>query len=566
MKALWTLIFLTAAAAPLRAQRSLVIQRFDATITVNRDGSLDVVEEIVPRFTGSWNGIFRTIPIDYHTPQGFNWSLYLDLVSVTDGDGNGLRVESSRERHYRKFKIYVPGAVNATRTVILRYHVRNGLRYFEDYDELYWNVTGDEWEVPIESATAGIVLPDSAEGVRAIAFNGAYGSTAQEASVVIEGPTVRVAMPHGLAFHEGLTAVVGWNKGLVARPGKDARAWWFLRSNWPLAIPIVAFVLMFLAWRRWGRDPKALPVPVQYEPPPGLSPAEAGTLMDNSADMRDITATMIDLAVRGHLRIEETEEKKLFGLFSSKEFVFHRLEGPREPLAPHETRVLQGIFADGERVELSDLENEFYASLPGIKNAIFDRLVSHGMYRKRPDTVQRTWVLLAIVAGIILVVAGGMVAARFNMTPLPFIVSGILVAIIVLVFGILMPARTTAGARSREKIMGFEEFMRRVDSDRYKRMPKTPEMFERCLPYAMAFGVEKQWAKAFEDIFVEPPRWYVGPSPMSFSAGDFSNRMSALSTAAGQTMASSPRSSGGSGFGGGGSSGGGGGGGGGGGF
>jgi uncharacterized membrane protein len=152
------------------------------------------------------------------------------------------------------------------------------------------------------------------------------------------------------------------------------------------------------------------------------------------------------------------------------------------------------------------------------------------------------------------------------MSPVAFILAAVLSGVIVLAFGYFMPARTVAGARAYEDTRGFEEFLRRVDSDRYARVVKTPEMFERFLPYAMAFGVEAKWARAFEDIYKEPPTWYVGTNMSGFNARSFSSRISTLSTRAGSTMSSSPRSSGGSGFGGGGSSGGGGGGGGGGGF
>ena len=122
--------------------------------------------------------------------------------------------------------------------MVLRYRAKNGLRFFEDHDELYWNVTGDEWDVPIGAASARIELPAGATGVRAIAFNGAYGSTAQDAEVIIEGTAVRVTMPQPLGFHEGLTAVVGWDKGLVAEPTTTDRALGFLASNWPLGIPL----------------------------------------------------------------------------------------------------------------------------------------------------------------------------------------------------------------------------------------------------------------------------------------------------------------------------------------
>jgi Predicted membrane protein (DUF2207) C-terminal domain/Predicted membrane protein (DUF2207) N-terminal domain len=562
------LFMLAGMPAPALAQRSLAIERFDASITVNPDASIDVVESITARFTGSWNGIYRTIPVVYHTPQGFNWTLRLALQGATLGPGGpALRVESARERHYIKYKIWVPGAQDATHTVVFRYRARNGLRFFADHDELYWNVTGDEWDVPIDAATARIELPPEATGVRATAFNGVYGATARDARVDIEGSTVRLAMPAGLGFHEGLTGVVGWDKGAVTEPTKTERAAGFLVSNWPLGIPLVVFTLTFWLWYRVGRDPQRLPVAVQYEPGDGLTPAEAGTLMDDSADMRDITATIVDLAVRGYLRIEEREKDLLFGLIKRREYVFHRLDGPPNGprLEPHESGILAGVFPGGvaER-ELSDLENEFYQRLPGIRDSIFARLAERGLYRWRPDRVRTRWTRGAVVVGGGLVALGAAVAPRLNLTPLPFLVAGALSGLIVALFGRIMPARTVAGARARERVLGFEEFLRRVEEPTFARM-RTPEMFERFLSYAMAFRVERKWTKAFENIYREPPRWYVGGNGDSFTLRHFSGRLSDLSSRTSSTMASSPRSSGGSGFGGG-SSGGGGGGGGGGGF
>jgi hypothetical protein len=146
--------------------------------------------------------------------------LRLSGTSAKGPDGSDLKIESSRTGHYQKFKIWVPGAEDATRTISFHYKAVNGLRFFEDHDELYWNITGDEWDVPIGAASATITLPEGAEGVRAIAFNGDYGSRAQEAVVGIDGRTVSVRMPHPLGFHEGVTAVVGWNTGWwrVPRP------------------------------------------------------------------------------------------------------------------------------------------------------------------------------------------------------------------------------------------------------------------------------------------------------------------------------------------------------------
>jgi len=552
------------------AQRSLVIERFDAVIRVEPDGTIDVTETITARFTGAWNGIYRSIPVKYRTAQGLNWTLGLDVRGATDGDGRPLRVETGRERHYVKLRMWIPGAEDATRTAVLHYRATNALRFFDEHDELYWNVTGDEWDVPIEAATARIELPPEATGVRAIAFNGVYGSTAQDASVEVEGTAVRIAMPHALAFHEGLTAVVGWDKGVVAEPSAAARTAGVVSSNWPLLIPVPVLIGAFLMWRRRGKDPSRLPVTVRYEPPPGLTPGEAGTLMDNTPDMRDITATLVDLAVRGHLRFEERDESKLFGLIKEREYVLHRQAPPDDagPVAPHERRLLDGIFSGrGQTVALSELEDEFYSRLPGIRTAIFDRLLERGLYHARPDQVRQRWHVGGLALGLAVAVGGSMIADRLLLTPVPFVMAGVLVAVILVGFGFVMPARSIAGARMLEAVLGFEEFLRRVEREQYRRViVGHPELFDRYLPFAMAFGVEKKWARAFQDIYTQAPAWYTGPGVTHFSVGRLSSGLADFSNRAGTTLASSPRSSSGSGFGGGGSSGGGGGGGGGGGF
>jgi hypothetical protein len=568
-RSLWLFLFL--AWTPAAAQRSLAIERFDAVINVQSDAAIEVTETIVARFTGSWNGIYRSIPVKYRTAQGFNWTLGLHLEGATDESGRSLRVEANRERHYVKYKIWVPGAQDATHTVVLRYRATNGLRFFEDHDELYWNVTGDEWDVPLGAASARIELPAGAEGIRAVSFNGVYGSTAQDAAVKITGKTVSVSMPHALGFHEGLTAVVGWTKGVVTEPTTLDRAGGLLRSNWPLTIPFPVLLLAFGAWRRRGRDPRRRPIAVQYEPPTGLSPGEAGTLLDNSVDMRDVTATLVDLAVRGYVRIEERDDRKLFGLIGSRDYVLHRLDPPAgaAPLAPHEQRVLDGVFREhGSSVELSQLENEFYTALPGIRTSLFNKLLARGCYHARPDKVRSRWMSGGVVAGILIAGVGIRIADSVLLTPVPFIVAGALVGLILVAFGAVMPARTEVGVRTLEQILGFAEFLRRVDSERYKEVILgKPELFDRYLPYAMAFGVEKKWANAFEGIYTQSPAWYVGSSggAAHFSASHFSATLSTMTARASSTMSSSPRGSSGSGFSGG-SSGGGGGGGGGGGF
>jgi uncharacterized membrane protein len=553
------LAFLLLLAAPAAAQRTLVIQSFDAAITVSTDGSVLVEETIVPRFSGSWNGIFRTIPIEYRTPQGLNYTLRLAIESVTDDGGRDLRYESSRERHYRKLKIWVPGATDTTRTVKLRYRVANGLRFFDEHDELYWNITGDEWEVPIESASADVRLPTGVTGVRATAFRGAYGST-EQADVSVSSGEVHVQTTRGLGMREGLTIVAGWNPGIVHRPTAVEKTTNLVASNLPLAIPPLVLFGMYRLWRARGRDPELSPIATQYEPPAQMTPAELGTLIDGKPDMRDITATIVDLAVRGYLHITETKDERFFGLFSDKDYTFTLSKDRSEwaALKRHERDLLTAMFAgSGSSVTLSDLKNKFYKNLPGLRDELYGRLVRDGYYTGRPDHVRVLYIVGGIVAGILVGIASGVGLGYFGMQPVAGIVAGILIALIVAFFGWFMPSRTVRGTRELEKVLGFREFLTRVEADRLDRIVKTPAMFEKFLPYAMALGVEDNWAKAFEGIYNEPPTWYTGPGGVTtFHPTSFTRNLGVMSTAAASTMASAPRSSGGSGFSGGSSGGG----------
>jgi len=558
MALLLALAFCPLASAPAQAQRTLDIRSFDATITVQPDGSILVEEVIVPAFTGSWNGIFRTIPVQYRTPQGLNYTLRLDVESATDETGRELKVESSRERHYRKLKIWVPGATNTTKTVRLRYRVANALRFFDEHDELYWNVTGDEWDVPIGSASAHVRLPEGATGVRATAFRGSYGST-EQAAVSIGPSGVGVEARGGLAFREGLTVVVGWDPGIVHRPTPLERSFNVVYSNLPLAIPPLVFFGMLHLWRARGRDPALAPIAVQYEPPAALTPAELGTLADGKPDMRDITATIVDLAVRGYLHITEVTDERFFGLVSSQDFTF-TLKQARSgwaTLKTHERDLLQGMFGEAESVRLSDLKNTFYKHLPGLKNSLYGMLVKDGLYTGRPDRVRALYVGGGIVLGGIVAALGGTAMNALGMQPAAGIGAGILSGIIIVLFGWFMPSRTVRGTRELEKVRGFQEFLARVEADRLERMVNTPEMFEKFLPFAMALGVEDNWAKAFEGIYTEPPRWYTGPAGVhTFRPSTFTSNLGVMSTRAASAMASAPRSSGGSGFSGGSSGGG----------
>ena len=633
---------LSFAAAPGAAQyeqpdSSITIRAFDAELRVQPDGVVEVTESIRFQFRGQWRGILRDLSLRHRTAQGQTRKLDVELVGAADGAGSPLRweAEDGDDSWTQRMRIFIPGAHNAERTVVLRYRVRNAIRFYvardsvpmggprwawcrwqgcpsageaaaghPDFDELYWNVTGNAWTMPIEQARARMVLPPTVRPLRWAAYTGYAGSTEQAVDVAVDSARgmVTFTLRRALAAGEGMTVAAGWPAGFVAgRPtASDVR-----RAQavplWPLALPLLVFALSLRAWRRRGRDPRPHAVVVGYEPPEGITPAEAGTLVDHVAETRDVISTLVDLAVRGYVGIEERQEKKLLGLITSTDYVFHQ-RAPDEqapPLLSHEERFLSGLFSSSARasqpwdavratydqarrahdagrqmdaddlaarleedggsavsVRLSDLQNKFYTSLPGIRDGIYDNLIRRGYYARRPDKVKGTWIGLAIV----LLVLGGVGAAIAAESALPFVSAWALLAgtvastVVLVLFGLVMPARTEKGARAREAVLGFREFLSRVESDRYRRMVTSPEMFERYLPYAMAFGCEDRWAAAFDGLYRDPPSWYSGGGYDGFRPSSFTSRMSSMSSSAGSTMSSSPSSSG---SGGGGSSGGG---------
>ena len=559
-----------AGAAPAR---TLTIQSFKAEITVTPDGMVDVTETIQAHFAGSWNGLYRTVPIQYTTPQGLNYTLDVEPVSITDDSGNNLKYETSSANGYLKFKIYVPDAVDATRTIVVHYRVSNGLSFYEDHDELYWNITGNDWDEPVGNASAMITLPAGTTGIHALAFTGTYGSKSQDAKVRRSTALVEVQMQRTLEFHEGVTVVVGWDKGFVRAPTKSEIVFRFLRSNWPFVVPIIVFFVMFWFWYTKGRDPRRNAIAVQYEPPDGMTPGEVGTLVDNSAAMRDITATLVDFAVRGFITIEETQTSHAMGLIHSKEYTFHLKKKASEwtGLKQHELLLLSALFTDGamDAVSLTELQNHFYKNIPAIRDALFDELLERGYYLHRPDYVRAGWIGGAIVAGFLFFcnrngnvvrdAASAGSADRFRDSDGDSSYC---------IFGWHMPGHTAKGMTALENTLGFEDFLQHVESDRIARIEKTPALFEKFLPFAMALGVEKKWVGAFGDICKQPPNWYQGGVygnnfvPLYFIAS-----LNSMTAQTSSVMSSAPRSAGGgSGFGGGGFSGGGFGGGGGGGF
>lgn len=531
------------------------IVEFHSAITLDQRGNAEVRERITCVFHGHYNGIYRSIPTEYPGPHGTNYSLFINFTGVSDENGQSLKHEITREGAYKKIKIYIPGAEDTTKTVLVTYTIPDAVRYFQDYDEFYWNVTGLDTTVPTDAASAMVTFPAKAAGnLRAQAFTGGYGSTASDADVTIDGATVRAVSRNPLDMHEGLTIDVAVNKGILQSPSPATRLWWFLRSNSPLAIPLWAFVVMFAMWWKIGRDPDAgLSVAPMYEPPKDIRPAEAGTLVDDSIDPRDITSTIVDLAVRGYITIEETDSA--FLVFHNKDYIFRRvLPGPGDDkLDPFESVMLNNIFSGGAETRLSSLRNRFYTALPTIKHDLYAALRRKGMYITDPESAGGYTMLGALIIAAPFAIFQAMGWLSLFDSRLVFGLSVAAAIAILVLFGRKMPAKTLQGARTRIAVLGFQEFMNRVDADRLRVLQLTPQHFEKFLPYAMALGVEHHWAQAFTGMLTQPPNWYTSPGGGMFNPVYFTNSMHTMANTANQTFASAPRAnSGRSGFGGGG--------------
>jgi len=530
------------------AARSWRIANFQVTIDVHPDGSSYVTERITAVFTGQYNGIYRTIPIEYPGPRGSNFTLFVNIIGVKDADsGKSLRYESRRQGDYRQLKIYVPGALDTDKTIEIDYEVKNGTRFFADHDEFYWNVTGNDWPVSIDHATALIMFPQNAAGqLRAQGFTGIYGSRQQEVMAEVRDAAASFETTNPLPMRAGLTADVFIPKGILHEPSELTRTWWFIQSNPVVLLPLIVFLVMFLLWYTVGRDPDpGISIAPMYEPPKDMTPAECGSLVDDGVHPRDITCTIVDLAVKGYLKIEEVEEKHF--LHSGRDYIFHLLKPRSEwkKLAAHEQVMLENLYlGGGESTRLSTLKNHFYTAIPSIKEDILYELKQKDLYTVDPDSAHAY--LVGTVVGIVVVL---LLLNHFGHFPLlesgGWTVAAILVSgIIVYLFGREMTAKSLKGARTYVQILGFEEFMNRVDKDRLKQMP--PDTFEKFLPYAMALGVEHHWAQAFAGIIQNPPSWYSGPSPVGgfgFNPILFTNSMGFMSSQAHDVFVSAPRSS-----------------------
>jgi uncharacterized membrane protein len=541
------------------------IDKFHSDIMINEDSSIFVKETIDVEFHQQRHGIYREIPFKYRDDFGKVITTPTRVLSVTDGSGKAWKYKVERTGPVINIRIgdarkYVEGR----RTYIITYTVENVILFFKDHDELYWNVTGNFWKAPIKEASAVVFLTTKEKGKNLMAsgYEGGYGSK-EECSYETYDNSGKFRAKRSLKMGEGLTVVFGWDKGLVFPPSSWKKFWWAVnfKENWVFLLPIFSFLYMANRWYRKGRDPKVREsITVMYGPPKfenqPLTPAEVGTLVDEKLDPRDITSTIVGLAVKGYIKIEETKKEGL--IFDKTDYYLRKVKGPDAEVSPFERELMERLLGGKAGVRVSDLKNKFYAYLPELKKALYGELTRKKYFLSSPEKVRNSY----LVAGFLVFVFS--VLAFVFLVPNPGwkgIIAGILTGTSVLAFAKYMPAKTRAGAFAYMDVLGFQEFMNRAEKDRLERMGDK-DLFSKFLPYAIALDVADNWAKAFEGIYQDPPHWYVSPVGFrTFSPYAFTHSLNSVTSDLSSAMFSAPRGSSGGGsgggFGGGGSSGGG---------
>jgi uncharacterized membrane protein YgcG len=605
-------------------------------VAVRADGALDVTETIRVNAEGDQirHGIFRDFPTVY-AKDGRKVRVGFDVHEVErDGrpepydkqsGGNGVRIRMGDAESYLD---------NGEHTYVLRYTTTGQLGFFDGYDELYWNVTGNGWAFPIDHALAHIRLPRAVPfGAERAFYTGAQGSTAHDAAVVAESPgRIAIATTAPLGPYEGLTVAVRWPKGIVTEPPKPSAAWLAVRDQAPRGGALVALLALltyyFLAWKRAGRGPRAGTIVPLFAPPEGLSAAALRYVKRMGFDDRCFAAAIVESGVHRELKIVEDHE----GFFHSKTTSLAKTTGSGDLPAP-EQAMLTALFDGHDTIEM-DQKN--HACFGAARTALSDGL--QDAYKNKTFVKNLVWawmgllLVFAAMALILTVVAFTDFYATTLQCAFPAAAFGFFAAAVLLVLkrrkgwaygasiaaciigGIAlfavafigladmeplgslgwmfaplltlplvvsafawMSAPTREGRALMDRIAGFEQYLSITEEDRLEAMhppEKTPELFERYLPHAIALGVENHWADKFASVLAaaeaDPSRqgnsfgWYSGSGNVWSNPGRFAGAVGASLASSVASASTAPGSS--SGSGGGGSSGGGGGGGGGGGW
>lgn len=555
-------------AAPLSAQE--VIKSYDTQVQINRDGSIDVTENITVHAEGNQirRGIYRDFPTRYSDRVGNKVVVGLDVLSVQRNDviepwftermTNGVRINTGNDN-------FLP--VPADYKYTLHYKTTRQLGFFSDHDELYWNAIGTGWVFPIERGTVEVHLPAAVptSQIRLQAYTGPQGAqgTAYTAEATAPG-VARFTLTAPLGSYEGLAIVVGFPKGLVTEPTQSDRVKWFLQDNKGVLVALIGFFLLLIymwkSWSRVGRDPKKGIIIARYEPRVDQTAAGYRFMQKMGYDMRCFTADILTLAVNGYLVI--TEKDKLF----KNEWQLERVQKDNaQPISTAQRALLETIFRSGDVLVLKNTNaTTMQAARDVHKKMLEGEYVPH-YFNRNTKPVVLAW-LIGIAFGILsFIVSGG-----FGIVAI--IAIGVLAFIALTVFAFLIKAPTTEGRTLLDEIEGFKLYMSVAEKQELAsiKRPDEPlmdaERYEMMLPFAVALEVEDAWTKKFTAAAgaaavaqaQQRMYWYNSHSPIT-NLGSFSNSIGHGLSSSISSASTPPGSS--SGFGGGGSGGGGGGGG-----
>jgi len=626
----WALPAVLLAAVSTTANAEERILRYLSDVQVQQDSSLQVTETIDVRAERDQinHGIYRDFPTRYRGRNGSQVRVGFTFEGATlDGQpvpakaeahGNGVRVKVGDPETFVDV---------GEHRYVLRYSTTRQIGRFKDYDELYWNATGNGWIFPIDVAEARIRLPSAAKfGQRAL-YTGAQGSTGSSAEVIEEKPGDILFRTTGpLGPYEGLTVAVAFPKGVVAEPSSQSRFLDWLADNGPPAVGGLVLLgligFYYFAWQRVGRDPRAGTVVPLFSPPDELSPAAVRYVTKMGSDNRAFAAALVDMGVKGHVRLVEEEG----GWFSSDKTRIERLNSDK-PLTADEQLALSKLVEAGGSIVMEQKNHKEFSSAKKALDEVLKEKYEGKLFNKNwgwaiaglllfivalwlvaasivaaagldirlalvslgaamTAALLIAWVQtatsvgkclatgMAVLFGALAVGTGAPILFQALATAwfLPFIPALLALPLVISAF-FWIDAPTKEGRGVLDRIAGFKQYLSITERERLDRMnppEDTPEIFERFLPYAIALGVENRWADRFAGVLAAAAAqgqqgfaWYSGShspwdNPGRFASDVGSSLSNAISSAS--TAPGSSSGSGGGGFSGGGGGGGGGGG------
>jgi uncharacterized membrane protein len=540
MKAQYALIAIALYIFPVLVSAE-TIRDFKSNIRINTDRSIRVEENISYDFGNiERHGIYRTIPLKGINIQG-------DIQTLQNGRAVTQEISRGGEINIKigDADIYLTGLNQYSIT----YQVKKVIKKLQDRDELYWQITGTDWEVPIEQASATILLPEDLQdkvGDKLYCYTGMSSSKAQDCTITwANARTIEVKSNQSLAAGEGLTFAIGFPLGTLT-----PLTWWeenqeVIYQSIAGGILIIGSIILYFVWNTWARDPKIRkPIVRQYDAPKGMSPAGIIRLKNTYATPVEISATIISLAQQGILNITQIKEKKWFnkGIYQ-----FDLKDIPvGKTLKPFEQELVDILFKNNRKtVTTKDLTDEQVGDkFSAIYNKIYQDEVKQ-YYVTNPIILRSILIGIAIVFVVLAIflvdISNGLTLA---LIPL---------AIISVIIAYYAPKRTEEGTRVLEHILGLEEYIRVAEKDRLQFQEKEYIFFE-ILPYAIALGLATVWAKAFEGLITTNPDWYTSNNGVIFIPTDFVSSIdSSLSSTMSSASSGGGSAGGGSGGGGGGS-------------